>query len=407
MQSRNTPMGTVSQHMKYSLAYILTSVLSIIVAPLPIRAKMVAPSQIPASRVIKNLTARIAKIPKDAEAEYLLGRTYYSLFCFPDQKDKLYFYGTASDPRFPRFHPGMDEVDPKAKLVSPTSIAHAVQSMKHLKRALNLGGGEPGLYSLTLACAYIAFSPVAAKIEKRASTASYRTKALELFVTSFLASKAKDSKREYGRVPLTWESWISVEAGESIVKLSPNHPMKQAVQSHIEKMNKLPSGPITPLIFSLEKSASLAELLDPFAISHFDLEGTGAKQTYSWVKPSTTFLVWHPDPRVQIRSGRQLFGTATWWLMNRDAYAAMRILDDNSDGWLSGKELLGLGVWQDRNQNGVAERNEVRSVGSAGVVGLRTRATGRVGESLVCSGGLKMKDGRILPTYDWVTQNLE
>lgn len=93
--------------------------------------------------------------------------------------------------------------------------------------------------------------------------------------------------------------------------------------------------------------------------------------------------------------------------MNRDAYAAMRILDDNSDGWLSGKELLGLGVWQDRNQNGVAERNEVRSVGSAGVVGLRTRATGRVGESLVCSGGLKMKDGRILPTYDWVTQNLE
>jgi hypothetical protein len=170
-------------------------------------------------------------------------------------------------------------------------------------------------------------------------------------------------------------------------------------------MAKLPGGPITPIIFSLTRPAALKELLDPSRRVQFNLDGTAAPQQYSWVKPETAFLVWQPNPFRRIQSGRDLFSSATWWLMPAHGYAAMALLDDNQDGWLTGTELKCLAVWQDCNQNGIAEPSEVRPLAHVGVAGLKTTYSVGIGESYGSPFGLKMADGRVLSTYDWVTRN--
>ena len=367
-------------------------------------AEMMAPSSIPAERVINNLESRIRSIPKDAESAYMLGRVYYTLYCTNDPR-AIQVYGTAAAPRFPSEHTSPWNFRDRKPSSDRVIIKNLAESLRHLWRATQLGGGLPGLYSLTLACAYEAGIPDALKVEKGASEASFRQRALESYVRSFNESKLADQSRPYAQSPGTYEKWISVEAAESILRLDPQSPLKAEIADHLAQIAKLPGGPITPIIFSLERPGSLADLLDPTRRVKFDLDGTGAAQVYSWVRSDTAFLVWQPNPSHRIQSGRDLFGSGTWWLMPANGYAAMALLDDNRDGWLTGRELKGLAAWQDRNQNGLAEPNEVHPLARVGVTGLRTTYSARIGESYVSHLGLKMADGRVLPTYDWVTRN--
>ncbi len=365
-------------------------------------ARMIGPSQLPAERVIRNLEARLAKNPKDGEAEYLLGRTHYALYCAGDPR-VIALYGTDAAPRFPSTHPSLWEFQEIKPQKDPKQISRAKSAIKHLQKAVHLGGGEPGLYELTLACAFEASSQDAPSVQMHATRKSFLTSARSWYIRSFQESRPKDVTRPYAQMPMTYENWISIEAAAGVLRIDPKSSLKKEIEAHRLAMSKLPSGPITPLIFSLTTKKSLNELLDSSRIVKFDLDGTGAPQQYAWVKPTTAFLVWQPYKGNAIRSGRQLFGSATWWLMPPNAYAAMSLLDDNTDGWLTGRELLSLAVWQDSNQNGVAEPREVNSVSSVGIAGLKTSYDARAGQSLVSLRGLRMSDGRIIPSYDWVT----
>ena len=383
---------------------IPAQLLLIALAPLA-RAEMMAPSSLPAARVIANIEARIRKNPADAEQRYMLGRVYYTMYCAADSR-AIKLYGTEENPSFPKEHTSAWEVQRRKPNIGVEAVSNLKKALRSLKQAVMLGGGTPGLYSLTLACAYEAGIPLAPKVEGGATEATFRKQALEYYVKSFQESQATDRTKPTAQMPLTWAKWISVEAGESVLRLDPKNSLKGAIEDHKGFMLKLPSGPITPIIFCLTKSNGLADLLDPGKTVRFDLDGTGAPQRYSWVRPDTAFLVWQPDPSRKVRSGRQLFGSATWWLMPSNGYAAMSLLDDNQDGWLTRQELLGLAYWQDGNQNGVAEANEVRPLSRAGIVGFRTTFSGRIGESFVSAQGLKLLGGRVLPTYDWVTRSL-
>lgn len=327
------------------------------------------------------------------------------MYCAADSR-AIKLYGTAASPSFPSELTSPWEFQRGKPNIGGEAVSNLKKALRRLKQAVMLGGGTPGLYSLTLACAYEAGIPLASKVERGATGATFRKKALEYYVRSFKESQASDRKKPNAEMNVSHEKWISIEAGESVLRLDPKSSLKGAIEDHKGFMSKLPSMPITPIIFSLTKSTGLADLLDPSKTVRFDLDGTGAPQRYSWVKPDTAFLVWQPDPSRKVRSGRQLFGSATWWLMPSNGYAAMSLLDDDQDGWLTRQELAGLAYWQDVNQNGVAEANEVRPLSRAGIVGLRTTFSGRIGESYVSAGGLKLFDGRVLPTYDWVTRSV-
>lgn len=78
----------------------------------------------------------------------------------------------------------------------------------------------------------------------------------------------------------------------------------------------------------------------------------------------------------------------------------------NRDGKLAGAELKGLSLWFDRNQNGVSDRGEVVPIEQASVASLKvtpnTEDHTATLPATMHTTGLRMLDGRELPTWDWV-----
>ena len=165
-----------------------------------------------------------------------------------------------------------------------------------------------------------------------------------------------------------------------------------------------PLGKITPIIFFLGPQDGLGDLLAKDPVVPFDLEGSGRPQLWQWVKPTTGILVWDPNDRGKITSGRQLFGSVSWWMFWRDGYHALNALDDDRDGLLRGAELQGLAVWFDRNSNGASEFGEVVKLASLDIVAIMVKATDRIGEVPFNPSGLKLRNGKVLPSYDWMAE---
>ena len=175
----------------------------------------------------------------------------------------------------------------------------------------------------------------------------------------------------------------------------------QAVEQGLAAVKTRPQGEVTPIIFPLDAPRPLDELLsDRPAI--FDLDGDLHAEPWSWVGPDTGILVWDPTGEGKITSGRQLFGSVTGWMFWIDGYHALDALDDDRDGELRGSELAGLAVWRDATGNGVSEPGEVVPLASVGVTGLAVRATTTADGCPANPSGVRLGDGRLLPSYDWI-----
>jgi hypothetical protein len=205
-------------------------------------------------------------------------------------------------------------------------------------------------------------------------------------------------------------SLVGYEAGNAYVRLTENlgaiskREKKEIgkVKRNLQKLDSLPMGAITPIVFSLEKHTSLADLLAANTKVRFDLDGDGVTELWPWVKPTTGILVWDTEQRGQITSGRQMFGSVTWWLFFEDGYHALDALDDSRDGFLTGGELEGIRVWFDRNSDGISRPDEVVSLAELGIISISTRASGEDSGCPMSASGITLSDGRTLPTYDWL-----
>lgn len=245
-------------------------------------------------------------------------------------------------------------------------------------------------------------------------TTYWRRIAADHYYFAFDATIKKDAKSD--EQPLRGLSeFISYEAGKSFQKLaeadlaiaSKDEARPKAVSAGLKKLEALPENrAITPIVFSLNSSSSLSELLAPHVTCTFDLDGTGRDQSWPWLRPDTALLVWDPTASGKVTSGRQLFGSVTWWMFFRNGYEALDALDDNADGSLSGLELRGIAAWFDRNSNGQSDPGEVVSLASLGIASISVQVTGHDGRSPMNRAGLTLTSGRTLPTYDWVVSPL-
>ncbi|MDX1683135.1 MAG: hypothetical protein R3336_08445, partial [Phycisphaeraceae bacterium] len=114
---------------------------------------------------------------------------------------------------------------------------------------------------------------------------------------------------------------------------------------------------------------------------------------------------WDPHQTGRVTSGRQLFGSATWWLLPEDGFSALALLDDDGDGWVAGDELVGLAGWRDRNANGISDPGEVKPIDSYGVNGLAVESHEHEGRHPVNRAGVRLFDGRTLPLWDWMARS--
>lgn len=206
-----------------------------------------------------------------------------------------------------------------------------------------------------------------------------------------------------------------IESGEGIERMlkQSSRPLSRReraevsrIRSNIARIKKRPML-ITPIILPLTKAISLPSILSSAPHTKFDLSGDGLGHHWPWVNDKAGILVWDPEHRGQITSGRQLFGNVTWWVFWKNGYQALAALDDNGDGQLSGRELDGIGIWRDSNGNGVSDPGEVQPLQAYGIVSLSTQNTGiRDGVPSNLSGA-KLASGATLPTYDWTPTSLD
>jgi len=375
-------------------------------------AKFAMPQEVPVDRLITNVSAYVKEHPKEAMGYYTLGRLNYLALSLKSKTVRAYENrGEAGGlPIVPQFFQQAGK-DAPSDAELKTYLGAAVENFG---RAIEMEK-ENALFHLGLASLMDAAvnsglelgAVPGAKGEKAANgKEGWRAAAIEEYTKAYDLAIDKDAQTKQ-RPMHGLEALVSYEAAQRYAALIKDNPTaaqtekSEAMQKRLKPLENL-SGPITPIVFSFAPANGLEDLLDAKQTVKFDLDGTGRGQSWPWVKPTTSILVWDPKGTGQIQSGKQLFGSVTWWIFWADGYHALDALDDNRDGRLSGDELKGLAIWTDRNGNGISDPGEVISLESAGVESLESRATSWDGVSQMNSIGLRLKDGRVLATWDWV-----
>ncbi|MBL8538346.1 MAG: hypothetical protein JNM59_13145 [Hyphomonadaceae bacterium] len=199
-----------------------------------------------------------------------------------------------------------------------------------------------------------------------------------------------------------WETHAVL--GEAIEHLShiARSSSDRARVSDLEKrlLEHPPAMYVTPIVVPLA-DAPFARLIDTSSAVAFDFAGTGDRRTQGWLTPDAAWLVWDPSARGVIRSGFDMIGQRTWAVFWADGFEALRALDDNRDGELTGTELGGLALWRDQDGDGVSEPGEVSPAQSHGIAALAVRGRAMRPGLMEAREGVRFDDGRVRPLYDW------
>lgn len=172
----------------------------------------------------------------------------------------------------------------------------------------------------------------------------------------------------------------------------------RALQSRLEASQ--PIMYVTPIMVPM-RDAPFSRLVNTSSDVAFDLAGTGDTRAQGWLTPDAAWLVWDPDWRGEIKSGFDLIGQRSWSVFWRDGFEALRALDDNHDGELTGAELDGLALWCDENENGVSEPGEVLPANVHGVTAIATSGAALSAGLIAAQHGVRFDNGSVRPLYDW------
>ncbi|TIH08376.1 calcium-binding protein [Pseudomonas leptonychotis] len=112
----------------------------------------------------------------------------------------------------------------------------------------------------------------------------------------------------------------------------------------------------------------------------FDFDGDGLRTGTGWVKGDDGFLVLDRNANGAIENGGELFGVDTVKLNGlkaKDGFDALRDLDSNADGVFDSQdtEFTTVRIWQDLNQDGVSQSNELKSLSAHNITAINLDST--------------------------------
>jgi hypothetical protein len=187
----------------------------------------------------------------------------------------------------------------------------------------------------------------------------------------------------------------------------------ESINQRVGILDKLPR-PVTPIAIPLKDGLRASDIEDRNASVRFDADGTGLDRRWTWITKDAAWLVHLPrSPSgkgvegARITSGLQLFGNVTFWCFWDNGFQALRSLDDNGDGFLSGAELDNLALWHDKNGDGICDPDEVRPLSYYGIVGLSCdwQTDPNHADRIAYSPrGVIYRDGTTRPTFDLILQ---
>ena len=389
----------------------------------------------PVDRLARNVHEHLKKNPKDAQAHYVLGRIHSMAFALGTNQvtHVLPFNPDAKAPVLPRLPPWMGVVrkrnEKQPRPLTPERLLHLEASLRHYENAAELDAknhrarlgfawmleeGWNVREALTKSHELGLLKKLPDDAAKRVTGLAERaakldTAALDVYRDVMKRVAAKDKARNFqGPEP---DSLLSIDAATAILRILETRPQlavkeqaeRESMKKHLAAMATKPRL-VTPIIFPMDKPRPMNSLLASNGWTSFDLDADGIVSQWPWVKADTGLLVWDPHDTGKIRDGRQLFGSVTWWIFWNHGYEPLAALDNNRDGRLTDDELAGLAVWRDANSNGRSDHGEVLPVSTVGICEINC-VSERSGGIWQSSRGLRLKDGRWLPTYDWTPRS--
>jgi hypothetical protein len=239
-------------------------------------------------------------------------------------------------------------------------------------------------------------------------TRRWRDRALDAYRKAYALSLPLDRKKKH--LGPHEDSSIAMEAGEGILRVLGRRETTEAEKEEAARVKGavrslgMKGRVITPVVFPLRATAGLAACVDRSRTVIFDLDGDDLPERRPWVRPSTAILVWDPERTGRITSGRQLFGSVTWWIAWRNGYEPLAALDDDRDGRLAGAELAGIAVWIDRDGDAASDPGEVTPARAFGIASIAVTGTTTLDGVPAHARGIVLRDGTTLPTFDWITE---
>lgn len=364
--------------------------------------------EVPISRVLPTLERRVKEKPGSAQLHYLLGRVHSLAFAMDEGSIRV-VKGTEKGKNPEIVDSGWVYRDtPPMKAWTEKSVAHLQKTIQECRLAVKLAPKEK-LYQMGLGWALEVASADAKRILNRTNRETAIEAASAYREVVNLSYDADMKATIEGPSP-----FYSVEAAEGYVRLvkkfpeaGGRHPEREsnAMAALAQKVRNKPRA-VTPIVVPLYGENSLAQLLDGNRTTRFDIAGDGVARTWPWVRATTGLLVWDPSRTGKIESGCSLFGNATWWMFFRNGYEALSTLDGDGNGWLEKRELDGIRIWIDGDQDGRSRSSEVIDLGSLGIVGLRVKEDGADANGPFARNGVRWLDSRLTPSFDWIAHEI-
>ena len=358
----------------------------------PARALFVRPDleKVPVERLVKNLEDLAQKEPKNAQVRFNLARVHAMAYALKSdtcevnkrQPNSAWFGNTP--PAIP-----FKTIDAKDK-------EKLEEAKKHLQKAIATYQDTLKIQAENL--------PAQLGLAWCVEQTGDKIEAIKAYRKVIETGWEKEGKLTRG--PLGG-NFITKEAAGYLIPLMDGQKDADEIttlKERIAKLSKLPR-PVTPIAIPLKDALTWRDLEDPNASVPFDVDGTGLAKRWTWVTKDGGWLVYDPHKTGKITSGLQLFGNVTFWCFWDNGYEALRCLDDNGDGVLSGKELDGLAIWHDANGNGICEPGEVRPLSDYGIVAISCeyQTDSQHPDRIVFSPrGVMFRDGTTRPTYDLI-----
>ncbi len=150
-----------------------------------------------------------------------------------------------------------------------------------------------------------------------------------------------------------------------------------------------------PLVLDLDgDGVELSSLSDSSV--HFDYDRDGFAEKTGWVSADDGILVRDANSNGTVDGASELFGSP-----NQDGFAVLETMDTNGDGKIDAQDVGfdQLRVWQDLDQDGVADAGELKTLGEVGINSvsvIRSDITGtNQGHSLGYEASFQRADGTI------------
>ena len=420
----------VARPLVFVVAILLSSQLLGLYATMDLR-------DVPLSRLVENMTARLRESPNDFSTAHRLGRLYAMAFAtdltadskvtiiggVPNWESTGEFRFSSRDQHFP-FRGGAnvlrnDEAGPEETTENANPQEADLEPGRHLDRAIEFYEKSIALFqarndgldaterpeqlgAIQLGLAWC-LRQRALRSDRRGEDSARAANLLREIVDRVAP---RELKAQYsGLMP-----YLSHEAGHDLLETLVSGDVPQSTPSEIadlrrtiEAIDALPRA-MTPLAVDLGRAEGPRPgvLIDAKAAVEFDLDGSGLRRPWNWITPNAAWIAWMPEGAESIESALQLFGNRTFNLFLADGFQALGLLDDDGDGELRDAELAGLVLWRDADMDGVSQPNEITSFAGFGVESVVVSSERDASGLLVARAGLKLGDGETLDVWDLV-----